>query len=79
MHALRVNYRGITILSNISKVKKKLVLKRIMELEPPPSLNPLQGGFRSGHSCAHSAFVLQEAIESVHCGGNKAYVLPSLM
>ena len=50
-----------------------------MELEPPPSLNPLQGGFRSGHSCAHSAFVLQEAIESVHCGGNKAYVLPSLM
>ena len=32
------NYRGITILSNISKVLKK---QRIMELEPPPSLNPL--------------------------------------
>ena len=33
------NYCGITILSNMSKMLEKLISKRIMELEPPPSLN----------------------------------------
>ena len=32
------NYHGITIFSNINKILEKLILKRIMELEPPPSL-----------------------------------------
>jgi len=39
-----------------------------------PSLNHLQGGFREGFSCAHSAFVLQEAVQSLRDSGNKAYV-----
>lgn len=56
------NYRGITVLSNVSKVLEKLVLLRISMLDPIPTLNPLQGGFRPGHSCIHSAFVLQEGL-----------------
>ena len=40
-------------------------------MEPPTTLNPLQGGFRAGQSCA---FILQEAIETIRSKGNKAYV-----
>ena len=68
------NYRGITILSNISKVLEKLVLLRISELDPPPTLNPLQGGFRAGYSCSHMAFLLQEAIIETRSSGGKAFV-----
>lgn len=60
------NYRGITVLSNISKVLEKLVLVRILQLDPPPTLNPLQGDFRVGYSCSHVAFL---SIPS----GTKAY------
>ena len=68
------NYRGITVLSNISKALEKLILVRISQLDPPPVLNPLQGGFHTDHSCSHSAFVLQEAIQSLRDAGKKAYV-----
>ena len=68
------NYRGITILSNISKVLEKLILLRIHLQDLPPSLNPLQGGFRQGYGCAHTAFVLQEAIQSLREKSKKAYV-----
>ena len=68
------NYRGITILSNLSKVLEKLTLLRIHLHEPPPSLNPLQGGFRQGYGCVHTAYVLQEAIQSLQERGRKAYV-----
>ena len=43
------NYRGITILSNISKALEKLIPIRISELDPPPLMNPLQGSFKPGH------------------------------
>ena len=68
------NYRGIIILSNISKVLEKLVLLRISELDPPPTLNPLQGRFRAGYSCSHMAFLLQEAIIETRSSGGKAFV-----
>ena len=68
------NYRGITILSNVSKLLEKLVIWRISELNPPPTLNPIQGGFKIGHSCSHTALILQEAISSVREAGSKAYV-----
>ena len=68
------NYRGITILSDVSKLLEKLVIWRISELNPSPTLNPLQGGFRSGHSCSHTALILQEAIASACEAGNKAFV-----
>ncbi len=53
------NYKGIFLLSAISKVFEKLLLSRLHE-----SLNPLQSGFHSCFSCLHTAFVLQEAIAS---------------
>ena len=68
------NYRGITILSNVSKLLEKLVIWRISELNPPPTLNPLQGSFIIGHSCSHTALILQEAISSIREAGSKAYV-----
>ena len=68
------NYRGITILSNISKVLQKLILLRIHLQDSPPSMNPLQGGFRQGYGCAHTAYVLQEAIQSLRERSKKAYV-----
>ena len=70
--SLPTNYRGISILSNISKVLDKIVLVRIQEELLP--LNHLQGGFRAGHSCLHSAYIYQEAVQSVRERGNKAFV-----
>ena len=67
------NYRGITILSNLSKVFEKLLVE-LQSQDSPPALNALQGGFRQGYSCSHTAFVYQEAIQSVRDIGNKVYV-----
>ena len=66
------NYRGISLLSAISKVFEKLLLSRLHDLTE--SLNPLQGGFRSGYSCLHTAFILQEAIASQREKKKKVYV-----
>ena len=44
------------------------------ELDPIPTLNPLQDGFRAGHCCCHTAFILQEAIQEIRDEGKKAYV-----
>ena len=68
------NYRGITVLSNLSKVLEKFTLLRIHLQDPLPSLNLLQGEFRQGHGCVHTAYVLQEAIQSFRDRGKKAYV-----
>ena len=68
------NYRGITILSNLSKVLEKLLLLKIYQQDSPPVLNPLQGGFREQVGCVHTAFILQEAIQSLREKGKKAYV-----
>ena len=65
------NYRGISLLSNISKVFEKLILKRLQKVI---SLNPLQGGFREGLSCSHTSFILQEAVQSIRDNNLKAYV-----
>ena len=69
------NYRGITILSNISKVLEKLILLIIHLQYSPPSMNPLQRGFRQGYGCAHIAYVPQEAIQSLREKSKKAYVV----
>ena len=68
------NYRGISLLSNISKVLERLVLLHLQALDPPLSLNPLQGGFRPQLSCLHSAFILQETIQHLREHGKKAFV-----
>ena len=62
------NQREITILSNISKVLEKLIMLKILQQKSPPTLNLLQGGFREHMSCAHTAFILQEAIDPVTTG-----------
>ena len=72
--SLPTNYRGITILSNISKVLEKLVLLQINSQDSPPVLNPLQGGFRKGCSCLHTALVFQESVQAIRDSGKKAYV-----
>ena len=66
------NYRGITLLSCISKVFEKILLNRPLHLQS--SIHPLQGGFRPHFSCLHSAFLLQEAIQSLRLKKKKACV-----
>ena len=61
--SLPSNYRGITLLSVIGKVFEKVLLLRLSEQQA--QLNPLQGGFRAGFSCLHSAFIFQEAVSSM--------------
>ena len=56
------NYRGITLLSVFGKVFEKVLLHRLTDQS---QVNPLQGSFKSGHSCLHLAFILQEAILSL--------------
>ena len=67
------NYRGITLLSAVSKVFEKVILLRLSDLQA--KLNPLQGGFRMGFSCLHSAFVFQEAVTSLRERKQKVYVM----
>ena len=45
-----------------------------MVIAPEISLNPLQGGFRSGYSCLRTAYILQEAIQHTRECNKKAYV-----
>ena len=68
------NYRSITILSNLSKGFERLILTELRAQDSPPSLNPLQGGFRPGYSCSHCAFIYEEAVQSVREKGCKVYV-----
>ena len=65
------NPRGISTLSNVSKIFKKLILELISPVLP---VNPLQGGFHPGHSCLHSTFILQETINHLRERKKKAYV-----
>jgi len=67
------NYRGITILSNVSKVVEKLVTQD-SPLRPFPLTQSSAGWFQGRCYCAHSAFVLHEAVQSLRDSGNKAYV-----
>ena len=70
------NYRGITLSSVLSKVFEKIILLRLVD--QASQLNPLQGGFRSGHSCLHTAFILQETI-SLFVTRGRRHLLPLLM
>ena len=54
------NYRGISLLSSISKILEKVLINII---SPDITLNPLPGSFSSGYSCLHTAYILQEAIQ----------------
>ena len=66
------NYRGISLLSSLSKLFEKLLLLRLNNVST--SLNPLQGGFRRGFSCLHTAFIFQEAVAAIREQKKKAFV-----
>ena len=66
------NFRGITLLSSISKVFEKLLLCHLSLFSS--KLHPLQGGFIPGRGPLHSAFILQEVNLSIQEKKKKAYV-----
>ena len=68
------NYRGISLLSNISKILERLVLLQLHSSDPPFTTNSLQGGFRPHLNCLHTAFILQETIQHLREHGKKAFV-----
>ena len=55
--SIPTNYRGITLLSVISKV---FLLHHVRDQQD--QLNPLQGGFRPGFSCLHIPFPMHSKI-----------------
>ena len=60
-----LNYRGISLLSCISKIYTSILNKRIIEkLESNSVIVEEQNGFRKGRSCQEHVFVLQTAIKS---------------
>ena len=56
------NYRGITLLPTICKLWEKIILTRFRAHGITSKIHPLQGGFRPGYSCLHTAFLFQETI-----------------
>ena len=68
------NYRGITLLSLIAKTFEKVILLRLQAAGIPDQIHPLQGGFKPGVSCIHTAFIFQEAIQHLREQKQKAYV-----
>ncbi len=57
------NYRGITLLSVVSKAFAALVNSRLMEFgDTGARLAEEQAGFRAGRSCLEQVFVLREVL-----------------
>ena len=69
------NYRGIILLSIIAKVFVKAILFRLQATGIPDQLHPLQGGFKPGVSCIHTAFIFQEAIQHLRDQKQKPMLL----
>ena len=61
-----------SLLSVIGNVFEKVLLLHLSEQQA--QLNPLQGGFRAGFSCLHSAFIFQEAVSSMREQKKKVFV-----
>ena len=68
------NYHGITLLSVIAKIFKKVILLCLQTAGIPNQVHPLQGGFKPGVSCIHTAFIFQEAIQQLREQKQKAHV-----
>ena len=67
------NYRGITLLSTFNKVFEILIWNRLkVWWKSERIISELQGACKTGISCIHTAFILQETVaasmeESEHC------------
>ena len=56
------NWRGITLLSVVSKVFSRCILKRF-QIKVDETLRKEQAGFRPGRSCSDQIFMLRTVIE----------------
>ena len=69
------NYRRITLLSSFNKLFEILLWQRMREWWMQEKvISDLQGACRSGHSCIHSAIVLQETIATSMENNNNCIV-----
>ena len=69
------NYRGITLLSTLSKIFELIIWQR---LEPwwkdEEIVSGLQGACRKGQSCVHTSLLLQETVANALEKNNKVFV-----
>ena len=57
------NYRGITLLSVFNKILEILIWHRVQTWwESNHIISELQGACKKGHSCIHTAMLLQETV-----------------
>jgi hypothetical protein len=67
------NYRGISLLSVVSKVYEKLLLKW-MDINSAVKINELQGACLIGASSLNTAMILRESVAGLRKHGNSVYV-----
>ena len=69
------NYQGITILPSFNKLFEILVWNRMkVWWVDEKVVSDLQGACKSGHTCIHSAFILQETVATSLENNNKCIV-----
>ena len=69
------NYRGITLLSTYNKLFEIVLWNRLKKWWVDEGvISDLQGACKTGLSCIHSAFSLQEAVATSLEAGNKCFV-----
>lgn len=72
-----LNYRGVTLLSCISKTYTFILKKRITNyLETNNILVEEQSGFRKNRSCSDNLFALSSIIRNENLTGKHMYLLP---
>jgi len=67
------NYRGISLLSVVSKLYEKLLLQWF-DCNSAIQINPLQGACVAHTSCLNSALLLRECVGNIRGNGDTAYV-----
>ena len=70
------NYRGITILSIVSKLFEKVIMSRLTEWSNSKGvIEEEQGGFRAGRGCVELIWLLREVIDGRREARQKTYIL----
>ena len=68
------NYRGITLMSIISKIYGRVINNRILQSLPENGIVEEQGGFRSKRGCIDQIFALSECVRKTIAQGEKMYI-----